>query len=235
MAVMEFGMLEKATLRVVEGDVQPSLLRFLYNPTEFSTVKSASWNRATTASARSTTRPQFAGTQPQTVSMEIFLDAWASFGEDVATSVNTLFTWLKPTPASIARQLPNPPVLAFEWGCSGALADFRGYLKTVTAKYLLFRPDGTPVRATANITLEEVPQEPARQNPTSGAIESQATRTLRDGDSLHSVAWREYDDPSLWRGLAAFNGIDDPLRVPPGTRLLVPSMAEARRLSGGES
>jgi hypothetical protein len=31
----------------------------------------------------------------------------------------------------------------------------------------------------------------------------------------------------LWRALATFNGIDDPLRVTPGTRLLIPTSDEA--------
>ena len=55
------------------------------------------------------------------------------------------------------------------------------------------------------------------------------------GDSLHAVAFREYGDPNLWRGVAAFNGIDDPLRVAPGTRILVPTADEARRLAAREA
>ena len=42
------------------------------------------------------------------------------------------------------------------------------------------------------------------------------------GDSLASVAYAEYGDPTAWRAVARFNGIDDPLRCRPGTRLLLP-------------
>ena len=42
--------LQKALLRVVEGDAHPSQLKFAYNPTELSTSKSAIWNRPTTNS-----------------------------------------------------------------------------------------------------------------------------------------------------------------------------------------
>ena len=86
----------------------------------------------TTSGARSSTRPQFAGAGPQTVSMEIMLDAWEDQAADVVAGVQTLLEWLKPTPSSIQRRSPSPPVLAFEWGRSRALADFRGYLKQVT-------------------------------------------------------------------------------------------------------
>lgn len=230
----ESGQLKKATLRVVDGDATPSSLTFMYNPEEFQTAKSSSWNWPTTTSAKSATKPQFAGVGPQTVSMDIFFDAYGDSAGDVTEQVRTLLDWVKPTPSSIAKKLPSPPTLAFEWGSSKALADFRGYLESVTASYTMFRPDGTPIRANAKISLEEIPQDPSGQNPTSGSLESQASVTLRDGDSLQAVAWREYGDPAMWRGLAAYNGLDDPLRVPAGTRLLVPSYSEARRLAGGE-
>jgi nucleoid-associated protein YgaU len=48
------------------------------------------------------------------------------------------------------------------------------------------------------------------------------------------VAYHEYGDASLWRGIAAFNEIDDPLRVAAGTRILVPTADEARRLASRE-
>jgi hypothetical protein len=43
---------------------------------------------------------------------------------------------------------------------------------------------------------------------------------------LASVAYAEYGDPNVWRPLAAFKEIDDPLRVPTGTMLLLPSPEE---------
>jgi hypothetical protein len=228
------GQLEKAILRVVDGDPETRELRFMYNPAELTTSKSANWNRPQQQGARSAGRPQFTGAGPQTVQMEIWFDAWDAADADVTGCVMTLFEWTKPTPQSIQRRLPRPPVLGFEWGSNRVLTDLQVFLKTVNAKYVLFKPDGTPVRASATITLEEVPPEQPSQNPTSGSRESRRTRLLGEGDSLHSVAWREYGDAGLWRGLAAFNDIDDPLRVAAGTRILVPTIDEARRLASRE-
>jgi nucleoid-associated protein YgaU len=228
------GQLEKAILRVVDGDPETRELRFMYNPAEFTTSKSANWNRPQQKGARSSGKPQFTGAGPQTVQMEIWFDAWDTPDADVARSVMTLFEWTKPTPSSITRKLPRPPVLGFEWGTNRILADLQVFLKTVNAKYVLFKPDGTPVRASATITLEEVPEETPSQNPSSGSRESRRSHLMGAGDSLHSVAWREYGDASLWRGIAAFNEVDDPLRVAAGTRILVPTADEARRLASGE-
>jgi hypothetical protein len=228
---MSDGALERAFLRVVEGDVPVTEIEFAFNPTEYTVAKSSNWTRPQMKGGKTTGKPEFNGANPQTLQMEIFLDQSNGGAESVASKVATLIEWVKPTESSVKKKKPQPPILVFEWGTNGALTDFRAYLKQLTAKYVLFQPDGTPIRATANITLEEAPVPPKKQNPTSGALHGRRSHLLIEGESLAAVAWREFDDPSLWRGIAAFNGIDDPLRVRPGTRILVPTAAEARRLA----
>ncbi len=219
----------KASLEVDSGELAGKKLVFMFNPAEYTIAKSASWTRPTTSGAKSSTKPQFQGSNAQTLTMEIFFDEFETGGE-VATKVQTLFDWLKPTDQSVQKKKPEPPILKFVWGSNPALSNFRAYIKSVSAKYTMFKTDGTPSRASANITLEEVPVDPKKQNPTSGAIHSRATHVMREGDSLASVAYGEYGDAALWRGLAAFNEIDDPGRVPPGSRLLLPTIDEVLRL-----
>ena len=223
--------LEKAMLLVVDGVGVPMTLRFKYNPEQYTIEKSAQWNRPTAPGPESTPPPDYTSTNPTTVSMEIFFDAFEDLAGDVSREVETLFTWTKPTPASRNTPTPQPPLLMFQWGSSSTLSDFRGFLRSVSARYTLFRVDGTPIRATCNISLEEVPQETARQNPTSGTRPGMRMHVLTDGETLHSVAWDEYRQARLWRGLAAFNNIDDPLRVTTGTALLLPSPRDAAALS----
>ncbi len=45
---------------------------------------------------------------------------------------------------------------------------------------------------------------------------------VRPGDTLQSIAWRHYDDPSLWRPIASANNIEDPRDLVPGAVLRVP-------------
>lgn len=47
-------------------------------------------------------------------------------------------------------------------------------------------------------------------------------------ERLDEVAYRFYGDPSLWRLIARASNIADPLRIPAGTIVWVPS-APARR------
>lgn len=217
----------KARLTAEDGS---ETLEFRFNPKELSVQKAATWNRPTNKGAKHSSVPEFGGVQPQAVTMELFFDDWEGKGSLVA-DIQKLMGWLKPSDPSIhQKQKPQPKILEFTWG-SGPLTGFRCFLKSVNAKYTMFKPDGTPVRATAQIALEEFPADAKKQNPTSGAINSRRSHLVAAGDSLHSLAFREYDDPSLWRGLAEFNGIDDPLRLSPGTRLRIPTVDEAAGMS----
>jgi nucleoid-associated protein YgaU len=47
---------------------------------------------------------------------------------------------------------------------------------------------------------------------------------LVEGDTLAGIAYNEYGNPSLWRAVAAANGIDDPMRLRSGTSVLLPSV-----------
>lgn len=217
----------KASLVPEDGSKE---LRFGFNPKEYSISKSASWNRPTTKGAKKASKPEFTGSNPRTVQMEIFFDDWEGKG-NLVSDIDQLLDWMTPTDKSIQNNLPEPKVLKFQWGGNGPLSGFKGYLKSCSAKFTLFKSDGTPVRATATITLEEIPSYPKKTNPTSGSPLGRRSHVVAAGDSLHSIAFSEYDSAALWRGLAVFNGIDDPLRVRTGRRLLIPTADEAAALS----
>jgi hypothetical protein len=125
---------------------------------------------------------------------------------------------------------PQPPTVTFSWGNA---IPFTGFLQHVQAEHTMFKTDGTPLRAVVDISLQKVPDDPQGTNPTSGGISGRRSALLADCDSLAGIAYREYGDPGLWRGIAVANGIEDPARVPVGTRLLVPPRTQAAELSRG--
>jgi nucleoid-associated protein YgaU len=99
-------------------------------------------------------------------------------------------------------------------------------VSSVSVKYTLFTPGGLPIRATATVNIEEIAGEQQGQNPTSGGLAARSVHTVVAGDTLQSIAWREYGDPNLWRPIAERNGVDDPMRLPAGTALLIPAAEE---------
>jgi Contractile injection system tube protein/LysM domain len=221
------GKLEKATLRVVAGSLKGRELKFTLNPTDLSLTRKARWAPGKPNPATKAARDQFQGVDPLDLKLSVLLDATEAGREDVIEEVSTLFAWLGKNHTADKE----PPLLQLQWGSNTTLQDFHGYLSQVDVKYTLFKPDGAPIRATASLSFKELPPEGAndpgrKQNPTSGALLSGRAHVVTSGDSLPSLAYREYRDPTLWRVLAERNGIDDPLRLTPGTTLVIPHAAD---------
>jgi nucleoid-associated protein YgaU len=98
----------------------------------------------------------------------------------------------------------------------------------VEASYTLFSTTGVPIRATCRLQLHEIPSKTKGQNPTSGALTAQRVHRVVAGDSLQSLAWREYGNAAAWRSIAEANGIDNPGHLPTGTELVLPAAEEVR-------
>jgi phage protein U len=216
------------------------VLRFQFNPESLSRTKSSNWTAMPNNDPQNQPPPQFAGHGSEQLTAKLLFDdtdiVRAGGGSPgparVGPSINLLFDWL-----TIARKEPHgprpaPPTLRFMWGDS---LSFTGVLKNVSAQYLQFSRDGKPTRATASITMQAVPDDPKPTNPTSGGLPGRTSTQVRDGDTLASIAYQHYGDPNLWRAIAMSNDIDDPTRVPTGTRLLVPRRVDALDLNNGEA
>ena len=206
----------------LKRDSSVEMVVFRINPSSVTLTKTAQWTTHQNADGSSPT-PQFVGANPRTLSTQVLLDTWDGTG-DVAVDVERLLSWTCATRESYGQAVPQPPLVTLIWG---EMRYFSAYLKSVTVVYTLFGDEGRPVRATVDLILEETPDDAARQNPTSGGIAGRSVTVVQAGDSLASIAYREYGKAGMWRPLARANGIDDPLRLAPGTTLVVPSAAEA--------
>ncbi len=216
--------LQKAYLTLIQpstggGGGDLGKVDFQFNPKEYSVQKSANWESKSGKGAKKATMPEFKGAEPRSMTVEVFLDASESSSGGITDKIEKLFSCCTPLEQSVGKNKPSPPFVQFGWGTT---TGFTAFVKQVQVKYTLFKPDGTPIRATATLTLQEIPRDQARQNPTSGGTAAHRTHTVVEGDSLQSVAYREYGNPVLWRALAESNGIDDPMRLPVGARLMVP-------------
>ncbi len=223
---------DKAKL-VCVGSNQPrdaGPIECMFNPTEYRLTQTLNVTRYRTKSKHGGTA-EFAGTNAMSLTAQLFFDDFASAKGDVTPKISTLLSWTKATEDSLRPgNSPCPPLVKFVWG-NKQLDDFSGYLKSVIVNYTVFRTDGTPVQAKVDITLEGQPDPIGAQNPTSHAANSRRTHTMIEGDTLQSVAYQELGKPAYWRAIAELNGIDDPLRLPAGTALLIPSRADAARNS----
>jgi Contractile injection system tube protein len=223
--------------RAVLSGTDGSDLQCQFNPSTVQITKTSHWNAQPTRGSTSTPRPQFVGTGPEVLTAKLLFDDFDDLGGGAATvpdAVKTLLGWTCVPAQAYQNDTPQPPIVTFQWG-SGIT--FTGFLQQVQIQYTMFAPrDGTPLRAIATISLHSIPNDPAGTNPTSGGISGRRSAVLEDCDGLAAIAYREYGDAALWRGIAIANGIEDPARVPVGARLLVPPRTQAAQLSqtGGE-
>ncbi|MGW0436458.1 CIS tube protein [Micromonospora sp. NPDC003197] len=201
---------------------------FQFNPKELSLTKTAKWKRDAQRNAKKSGVPEFTGADPCKLTVEMFFDATDTMDSSVVKRVEALFSCCVPTDASRDQKKGSPPWVVFHWG---GMVGFPAFVASVSAKYTLFTPGGTPIRALCTVTLEEISGEQGGQNPTSGSLAVRDVHTVVAGDTLHSVAYRAYGRSGLWREIADANDIDDPMRLRPGTTLLVPALEEIE--SGG--
>ena len=216
------GKLVKAALVVTKKDKKGELtevdkLEFPINPAEITISDKSEGNRS------GTTGPGEGGKQgeqkrPREIKFSVVFDTYET-REDVRKKyIQKLQKFSR-----IEDELHVPPTLIFTWGqlTADTEAQFPCDLEEFDVTYTMFLPDGTPVRCKVNIVLRDVTP-PDQQAEDNASPDHAKLHTVRRGDTLESIAYREYDRASEWRRIADANGIDDPLRLEPGTRLLVP-------------
>ncbi|GAB2603142.1 CIS tube protein [Kribbella endophytica] len=221
--------LQKAKLKLFDPTKEGSQgqdrgeIPFQFNPKEVTIQKSAKWERKPAKKAKSAGPPEFSGAEPCKLTVEMFFDASGNQDNSVVTAVEKLFSCCVPTEESRGKDKPTPPLVMLQWG---KIASFPAFVTSVSVKYTLFSADGVPIRAVCSVAMEEMPNEPWRQNPTSGGQSVRRSHRMIDGDSLASLAYTEYGDPGMWRTIARYNGIDDPMRLPSGSVVVFPAAEE---------
>lgn len=124
----------------------------------------------------------------------------------------------------------QPPVCSFFWGddqSNEAKLSFTGVIESMTQRYTLFRDDGTPVRATVDVSLKEAesPDRQHRRHPRARQSPLQPrTWVVKQGDTVWGIANAVYKDPSRWREIARANGLVDPRVLPTGALLRIPAI-----------
>lgn len=214
--------LEKA---LIVNCVTRERIPVLFNPEEYTLNKD---NNFAQSAIPGLSGPilQFVNGNMQTLEMELLVDSYEAHhegvqdvigaGDDVRELTGKITDLMAIHPDTHA-----PPTLLFSWGG----LNFHCVLARVSQRFIMFRPDGVPVRARLNVTFNEYldPEQEARAVNRQTADFSKR-HTVRQDDTLALIAAQFYDDPRIWRPIAIANGIDDPRAIVVGQQLLVPSL-----------
>lgn len=221
---MAEGTLQKASIAIYKEDHKKSKLGgdgkidFQFNPQAVRIAKTLKPKEQKGAGQNAPT-PQFTGGDAATLEFgEILFDTFETRTNVYQACVTKLEQLIK-----VDEHLHRPPQVMFIWGVGwgdqkeGQINTGLWFVTGLDVNYTMFLPDGTPVRCTAKLTLQEVPQPTTKSSPDTAHV-----HLVTRGDSLQAIAHSEYDDPAQWRRIAEANGIDDPVALQPGRRLLIP-------------
>ena len=215
---------QKAKLTVIDTKAS---LDCWFNPSTLKFNRTADWNSEAAVGQGAPTLT-YQGGNEETLTLELLLHAgYGQSGNDVQRAIDWLFDLLNPT-VEVPDGKKRPPRVAFSWG---RYVSFAAVCTSVEVNQELFDVNGLPLRASVTVQLQQAEPEPGQatpsgQNPTTRTVVANRSHTVSYGDSLASIAFKHYGDPTRWREIATANGIDDPLHLRPGTALVI-QMADA--------
>ncbi|MDR2587913.1 MAG: LysM peptidoglycan-binding domain-containing protein [Spirochaetales bacterium] len=203
--------LEKAVISNLDtGEEIP----VLFNPKEYVIEKKTPWSEMNVFGLDSPP-VQFTLGERRRLGMELFFDTSeekTDVREHTAKIENLML---------VNAQEHRPPLLRFSWGS----LCFDCVLEDLTQRFTFFRGDGVPLRAVLRAVFKEYASASTQLSSTRRESADHTKKlALREGESLSSLAAREYNDPAKWRVIAEANGIDDPENVRPGQLVELPPL-----------
>lgn len=163
---MDTEQLQKCTIvNLDEGKQIPAQ----YNPKSIKIGKAAQWDRKPSVGGNADML-SFGNTKNRTLSFELFFDGFEDReyrkGDEKSAKkpVNVERKYVEPLTKLMlpdqkresgksGEKAKRPPFIMVVWGC---MRPFRGVIDKIDYEFSMFSPDGTPVRATATISVIEV-------------------------------------------------------------------------------
>lgn len=201
-------------------------LTVLYNPEEYTVSKD---NNFAVQSVPGLGSPivQFVNGNQRTLEIELFFDSYDTPTlpkEDVRLQTGPVVALM-----AIDGETHAPPLLRVTM----ASLNLRCVLSRVSEHFLMFMPDGVPVRARLNCTFIEC-LDPAQEAKAANlqTADFSKVHVVRRGETLSDIAATLYRDPAKWRPIALANDLADPRKIAVGQSLRVPSLPFTHPESG---
>lgn len=203
--------LEKAVITNLDTNKE---IEVLFNPKEYVIEKKTPWAEQNVFGMDSPP-VQFTIGERKRLSMELFFDT-SEEKSDVRSYTGKMEELMV-----VNAQEHRPPLLRFSWGT----LSFDCVLEDMVQRYTLFANDGTPLRAILKVVFKEYATAATQLSNTRRESADHTKRlVVREGESLASLAAREYNDAGKWRVIADANNIDDPENIASGTIVELPPL-----------
>ncbi len=191
-----------------------------FNPETFNLFKKNSFQPAKTTGT-DVAKTAFTGGEPQNMDIALTFDT-TSTGDPVFEKYEVLrkLSQVDRSALNQTTQQGEPPWVMVQWGT------YIGFIAVITGldeQYVLFTPDGTPLRAKVTVHLQQVKDDNdmGSQNPSTRTL-PRRTWVVEQGQRLDWIAHQEYGNSAAWRDIAEINGIDNPMELRAGQVLVLP-------------
>ncbi|MGM9489719.1 CIS tube protein [Ideonella sp. YS5] len=197
-------------------------LEALFNPAQLALSRTVKWESH--VMQRDVLELQYVGSEPASLVIDLTFDTYDTpkpLAEKDSVKTTYIDKLMELTRVEDHGALHRPPLCQLNWGVNHML--FQGVLEQLNTTYTMFLPSGLPVRATAHCSLKQWLKgvdDRKRQNLMSADVAK--VWIVQRGQTLATIAAKEYGDPRQWRAIAKENDLDDPLTLYPGQRLLLP-------------
>ena len=212
-----------------------------FNPKEVKLDEKAIWKPSGEHQAE---RPMltYEKGEPSSMSMELIFDSTDTGANCYDSHVKKLRAFLTTTVEledEDGNEVKRPPYLRFTWG----KFNFECVLESLGVQFLMFKPDGTPLRSKVSVGLKERTRGSmggsqgskvtlsAMGSMFSGADDVKTT-TVQDGDTMSNVAQRSGGD---MRQMSNANNVDDPMNPPVGDQMVVPANEDQADVLGAQN
>jgi nucleoid-associated protein YgaU len=207
--------LKRAYLEILVPKVAEPVIPLRFNPTEYQIQKSNSFAEIAIPGLESPPI-QFVRGESAKLTAELLADTSDTLEDVRVKYVNKLRGLM-----NINDELHAPPIVRLTWDTEV----FKGVLDSLGITYVLFSPDGVPLRARLSVSLKEYrPVQVQVREREKHSPDVEKTWVVRRGDTLAGISAAVYRDPNLWREIARANRIQDPRRLRPGSVLTVPRL-----------
>jgi nucleoid-associated protein YgaU len=214
--------LEKA---LITNTVTGAKIPVQFNPEEYTQSREINYAQAAIPGL-SAPILQFVNGNLQTLEMELFLDSYEEHkvGTRVVNKGQSDVRVLTRQVTELMTIEPSthaPPVLLFSW----ASLTFTCVLARAMQKFVMFLPDGTPVRARLTVTFNEYRNADLEAKEVKRETSDYSKRyVVGEAQTLSSIAASEYGDARLWRVIAIANQLQYARDLPAGMKLLLPNL-----------
>lgn len=199
----------------IENRATSNKVYCMFNPFEYTITKSNSY-KPNPSKGKNAPKAEFTEGGKQVLKLTLHFDTQQE-GTDVRDLTDPLWDMMM-----VVEKTENPrsgksspPEVAFSWG----KLYFKAFITSLSQKFTLFKGDGTPIRCTLDITLEQFTDVNDYRDQVEGIeniTQSPQTVTVMGGDRPDNIAAKGKGVASAMREIAEANNIDDLLHMRAG-------------------